>query len=262
MTEFYQKKSLGQHFLKDKNIVKKIVRVAEVDENESVWEIGPGKGILTEELLETNCNLTCFEIDEELYPILEDRFGNKIKLIKQDVLKANWKNLVSNEKIKIVANLPYQITSPILFKIIEFSDSFSKITIMIQKEVAERIKSSPNTKQYGALSLKMQFHFDIKYEFTVRPQNFSPPPKVDSAVISLIPRKDKPNLENKSSFWQIVNVAFQNRRKMLRRNFRNLLNPEKIVLLQEKSGINLSKRAENLTENDFIQIYKSYLDLK
>ena len=262
MTDFQQKKSLGQHFLKDKNIVKKIVRIAEICEGENIWEVGPGKGILTEELLETNCNLTCFEIDKELYPILEDKFGEKINLIKQDVLKANWKDLVSNEKIKIVANLPYQISSPILFKIIKFSDSFSKIVVMIQREVAERIKSSPNTKQYGTLSLKMQFHFDIKYEFTVKPQNFSPPPKVDSAVISLIPRKDKPVLENESLFWQIVNIAFQNRRKMLRRNFRALLSSEKIILLQEKSGIELSKRAEILTEKDFIKIYESFLDLK
>ena len=131
MQKFRQKKSLGQHFLKDKNIVQKIVELAEIESDDKVWEIGPGKGILTEELLKQECNLTCFEIDKGLNSILLAQFGDEMKLINEDILQINWKKYLSNDKIKIVANLPYQITSPFLFKITENSNNFSKVVIMI-----------------------------------------------------------------------------------------------------------------------------------
>ena len=194
MQKFRQKKSLGQHFLKDKNIVQKIVELAEIESDDKVWEIGPGKGILTEELLKQECNLTCFEIDKGLNSILLAQFGDEMKLINEDILQINWKKYLSNDKIKIVANLPYQITSPFLFKITENSNNFSKVVIMIQKEVAQRISAKPNTKEYGKLTLKMNFYFNVKYGFSVKPEVFYPKPKVDSAVIILTPRKDKPIL--------------------------------------------------------------------
>ncbi|HHE38050.1 MAG TPA: ribosomal RNA small subunit methyltransferase A, partial [Candidatus Cloacimonetes bacterium] len=195
------KKSLGQHFLTDKNIVRKIVNVADIQAEDFVWEVGPGKGILTEELLQTGCDLTAFEIDEKLYPILEDKFSNKLNLIKKDILKADWEDFFPNEKIKIVANLPYQITSPFLFKVVSFAEKFSQIVIMIQKEVAQRINAKIGIKDYGILTLKMQFYFDVSYEFTVKPHLFYPKPKVDSAVIKLIPTKDKPKIDDEKFFW-------------------------------------------------------------
>ena len=154
---FRQKKSLGQHFLNDYNIVKKIVKIAAIKPDEKVWEIGPGKGILTREILRKTSNLTCFEIDKELIPYLKNSFGDSLRIINDDVLLINWDEFVSNENIKLVANLPYQITTPLLFKIITYYKHFSKIVIMIQKEVAERLKAVPKTKQYSQLSLKIQF---------------------------------------------------------------------------------------------------------
>lgn len=262
MNNFHHKKSLGQHFLKDKNIIRKIVDIADIQPGESVWEIGPGKGILTEELLERKSKLTCFEIDSSLYGILENRFGNRINLIKQDVLKADWEALFPTGKVKIVANLPYQITSPFLFEVSRFTDHFSKVVVMIQKEVAQRINAKIGTKDYGILTLKMQFYFDVKYEFTVKPHLFNPPPKVDSAVISLTPRKNKPIIENEKYFWHIVETAFRNRRKMLRRNLRELISVEQIEELQNSGVIDLARRGETLTEAEFVHLYQLIEDLK
>ena len=257
MTNFHHKKSLGQHFLKDKNIIRKIVDIADVQENEQVWEIGPGQGILTEELLNRNCNLTCFEIDKNLYPILEDRFSDKIHLIKKDILKVNWEEFFPREQIKIVANLPYQITSPFLFRVVKYAQHFSTVVVMIQKEVAQRINAKVGKKDYGILTLKMQYYFTPKYEFTVKSHLFKPPPKVDSAVISLIPRIDKPEIENEKFFWHIVETAFRNRRKMLRRNLREIISKDKIEKLNECCPIDLSRRGETLNETEFIELYEA-----
>jgi 16S rRNA (adenine1518-N6/adenine1519-N6)-dimethyltransferase len=256
MTDFHHKKSLGQHFLKDKNIIRKIVDLAEIQPDEPVWEIGPGMGILTEELLHRKAKLTCFEIDSALYEILEERFGNSIKLIKQDVLKADWAKLLPNENVKIVANLPYQITSPFLFEVSRFAAKFSRVVVMIQKEVAQRINAGIGTKDYGILTLKMQYYFDVKYEFTVPPHLFHPPPKVESAVINLTPRTDRPRIENEKYFWQIVETAFRNRRKMLRRNLREIIPLEKIEQIQNAGVIDLKRRGETLTEAEFVELYK------
>ncbi|HPR18012.1 MAG TPA: 16S rRNA (adenine(1518)-N(6)/adenine(1519)-N(6))-dimethyltransferase RsmA [Candidatus Cloacimonadota bacterium] len=257
MTDFHYKKSLGQHFLKDKNIIRKIVDIAAIQPDEPVWEVGPGMGILTEELLTRQANLTCFEIDAELYEILEERFGSRIRLIKQDVLQADWQKYFPKEKIKIVANLPYQITSPFLFEVAQYADHFSRIVVMIQKEVAQRLDAKVSTKDYGILTLKMQYYFDVKYEFTVKPHVFNPPPKVDSAVISLIPRIEKPEIEDEQLFWSLVETAFRNRRKMLRRNLREIVLPEKLAEIETSSGIDLMRRGETLTESEFIKLYRS-----
>lgn len=262
MKKFRHKKSLGQHFLKDKNIVKKIADLAEIKENELVWEVGPGKGILTQELILQKSNLTCFEIDESLYPILHEKFGNDINLINKDILRIDWKEYLKNKQIKIVANLPYQITSPFLFRVTEHATNFKRVVVMIQKEVAERINAGVGTKDYGKLSLKMQFYFNVEYGFTVKPHLFFPPPKVDSAVIILTPRKDKPDLEDERFFWRVVEIAFQNRRKMLRRNLRIILSKEKIEELGANCMIKLTRRGETLTEKDFIELYEAIRKLQ
>ena len=262
MADFHHKKSLGQHFLKDKNIIRKIVDLAEIKQGEAVWEVGPGKGILTEELVKRGIKPTCFEIDSTLYDHLGYYFRNSINLVKQDVLKADWESYLPAGKVKIVANLPYQITSPFLFEVSRFADYFSKIVVMIQKEVAQRINAKLGTKDYGILTLKMQFYFDVKYEFTVKPHVFNPPPKVDSAVISLIPRIDKPEIENEKYFWRIVETAFRNRRKMLRRNLRELISVEQIEKLQDSGVIDLTRRGETLTEEEFLQLYKLIRNVK
>jgi 16S rRNA (adenine1518-N6/adenine1519-N6)-dimethyltransferase len=254
--DFFQKKQLGQHFLKDKNIIRKIVKIAEIEPNEKVWEIGPGLGILTDELLQTGCNLTCFEIDQSLYPILKEKFGEQITLIENDVLQENWQDLLQADSVKLVANLPYQITTPLLFKILDYRSHFSRIVIMIQKEVAERLQAKPNCKAYGVLSLKIQFYFDVNYEFTVKPHLFFPPPNVDSAVISLVPREKIPPIEDEKNFWKMVKASFANRRKMLRNNLNVILSKDKMDFLLTNYPELMQKRAEALSESDFIRLWE------
>lgn len=261
MSQFRHKKSLGQHFLTDKNIIRKIVASANLKEGDAVWEVGPGKGILTRELLEHHINLTCFEIDSYLWLYLENHFGKVITLIKGDVLKTNWDLLFTEKQIKVVANIPYQITSPFLFRVIKNVEHFSQIVLMIQKEVAIRINAKPGNKDYSLLSLKMQFYFNCKYLFTVKPHLFKPPPKVDSAVISLIPREDKPQIDDEALLWKIVDASFRNRRKMLRRNLREILSKDKLEKLTESSNIELTRRGETLCESEFIELYKNIKQL-
>lgn len=257
MDTFRHKKSLGQHFLNDKNIIRKIVSEANLKSDDIVWEIGPGKGTLTKELINQGVEPICFEIDKTLWPFLENEFGQNIELIKGDVLKIDWDHLLQINPIKIVANLPYQITSPFLFRVIKHVENFSKIVLMIQKEVADRINAKPGTKNYGILSLKIQFYFNCRYCFTVKPHLFNPPPKVDSAVISLIPRMDKPDIEDEKLFWRIVESAFRNRRKMLRKNLREILAKENIEKLSDICKIELTRRGETLSESEFIILYKA-----
>jgi 16S rRNA (adenine1518-N6/adenine1519-N6)-dimethyltransferase len=257
MTEqFRHKKSLGQHFLKDQNIIRKIADIAKIEPAEKIWEIGPGKGVLTAEILKRNNNLTCFEIDQTLYPILAEKFGEQITLVKSDILKINWPDYLGSEQIKIVANLPYQITSPFLFEVAKYTDHFSRVIVMIQKEVAQRIAAGVGSKNYGILSLKMQYYFVPRYEFTVKPTVFVPPPRVDSAVISLLPRLDRPKISDEKRFWRLVEVALRNRRKMLRRNLRELIGKEKVERLSEISEIDLQRRGETLSEAEFIQLFE------
>jgi len=262
MKDFKHKKSLGQHFLSDTNIIKKIVDLAHIEPGEPVWEVGPGKGILTQELLRQKSDLTCFEIDDNLYEFLEKMFEQRMKLVKRDVLRVKWEELFPESTIKIVANLPYQITSPFLFRVAKYAHKFSKVVVMIQREVALRINAGVGTKDYGILSLKMQYYFKPNYEFTVKPHMFTPPPKVDSAVISLTPRLDKPVLENEKLFWQIIENAFGNRRKMLRRNLRQIISPEEIETIQESGILDLKRRGETLTEAEYIQLYEAILTIK
>lgn len=262
MKKFRMKKSLGQHFLTDKNIAKKIVNLAHLQENENVWEIGPGRGILTNELVDQKCILTCFEIDSDLIPLLKKRFNSKVELINADILKIKWQDYLPKEKVKIVANLPYQITSPFLYKVTKKAHNFSKVVLMIQKEVAKRIAADIGSKDYGKLTLKIQFYFNVDYGFTVGPQVFKPQPKVNSAVIILRPREDKPILEDEELFWHIVKVGFRNRRKMLRRNLRMLIPKPQVEKLKSLCNIALTRRAETLSESEFIELYDGIRKLK
>lgn len=269
------KKRFGQHFLNDNNIVKKIVKEAELDEKSTVWEIGVGKGILTKEILNTGCKLLCFEIDKSLFHeiegLIEEHRKNFARLIRGDVLKQDWFSLIEElraegymskeEKITVVANIPYNISTPLFFKLAEFADVFSKIVIMIQKDLAMRLKGTPSTKEYGVLTLKIQYFFSMSYLFTVKPHLFFPPPKVDSAVIKLKPRKNKPDIKDIDKYFKFLNSAFSHRRKTLRNNLKNTLTPlaiEEIERIHAKDGfpyLDLSRRAETYNEKDFLNLY-------
>ncbi|MEA1972984.1 MAG: 16S rRNA (adenine(1518)-N(6)/adenine(1519)-N(6))-dimethyltransferase RsmA, partial [Candidatus Cloacimonadota bacterium] len=196
-----------------------------------------------------------FEIDERLIKNLKEQFPHTA-VICDDILKVDWGKEL-NENIKIVSNLPYQITSPFLFKVAKFAEKIDKTVVMIQREVADRIVAKPGTKNYGILSLKLQYFFDIKYLFGVKRHLFIPVPNVDSAVISLTSRSDKPEIENLKLFWKIVELSFRNRRKMLRKNLRQIIANDKIPEIAKDSKIDLKRRGESLSEEEFIILYRS-----
>ena len=251
----YHKKSLGQHFLNDQEILDNIVQASNVEKNSVVWEIGPGTGNLTNHILKTGVIPTCFEVDKDLWQFLENKYQDKINLVKKDILKVKWEEYFTNHNIKIIANLPYQITSPFLFKVIDHVEHFDQLVIMIQKEVANRIHSKTGSKEYGILSLKIQYYFNTEVLFYVSPDKFTPPPKVDSAVIRLIPRKNKPVINDLKLFWSIIETSFRNRRKMLRNNLKSFQYKIDFLTLDQQSPIDFSRRGETLSEEDFIILY-------
>ncbi|MCB5230869.1 MAG: 16S rRNA (adenine(1518)-N(6)/adenine(1519)-N(6))-dimethyltransferase RsmA [Candidatus Cloacimonas sp.] len=262
---FRAKKAFGQNFLLDHNIADKIVNSAELSKGDFVWEIGSGKGILTERIIKTGAELTCFEIDRELCQYLKNTFGEEIKLIEGDVLESDWSALYrvynTSRKITLIANIPYNITSPILYKLAEHHDIFDRIILMIQKEVEEKLSSKPGAKNYGFLTLKTRFYFDLLKLMKVPAHLFSPRPKVDSVVISLEPRKDFIKLENEKLYWQIITATFQTRRKTLRNSLSLIANREEITALDRMISANsslnfsLNSRGETLDEEDFITLY-------
>ena len=249
------KKSLGQHFLKDQIILDEIAESANINQDDCVWEIGPGTGYLTDHLIKRNIKPLCFEVDKDLWPYLREKYKTNIDLIEKDILKVNWKEYLQDKQVKIVANLPYQITSPFLFKVIDHYSSFDLLVVMIQKEVAKRICSLPDKKDYGILSLKIQYYYNAEILFNVGPEKFDPPPKVDSSVIRLTPRKNKPEIEDLKLFWRIVETAFRTRRKMLRNNLRSFKYSIEFSEIDKKSPIDFNRRGETLSEADFICLY-------
>lgn len=255
---FRHKKKWGQNFLKDHNIVRKIVAQSGITSEDKVWEIGPGKGILTKEILAVTPHLSVFEIDPDVISIVQEKFGNRILIHSGDVIKVDWQPLLTGP-IKIVANIPFQITSPLLYKICRNSDHIKSVTLMVQKEFADRLKAKPNTKEYAALTLKTQFFYNVKQLFKVPAHLFIPPPRVDSAVIHLTLRDDIPDIENLELFNKLVDVAFSMRRKTLRNNLNPFLGVDKLKILEEAKLIDLSRRGETLSEEEYLNLY-SYLN--
>ncbi|MFA7056244.1 MAG: 16S rRNA (adenine(1518)-N(6)/adenine(1519)-N(6))-dimethyltransferase RsmA [Candidatus Cloacimonadales bacterium] len=255
---FHHKKKWGQNFLKDRNIVRKIVAKAGVTASDKIWEIGPGAGILTEELLKITQDLTVFEIDPDIVEMTMEKFGDQITMHPGDVIKIDWKPLLT-EPIKIVANIPYQITSPLLYKICRNSNMIPSVTLMVQKEFADRLKAVPNTKEYAGLTLKTQFFYNVKQLFKVPAHVFNPPPRVDSAVIQLTLREDIPDLENLELFNKLVDSAFAMRRKTLRNNLKVFIGSDNLDLLETANIIDLKRRGETLSEEEYLNLY-SYLN--
>lgn len=257
------KKKLGQHFLIDKNIVRKIVNAFSPNKNDLIVEIGPGKGILTDELVKYSKNLTLVEIDNELVQELEKKFPD-IKIINKDILECDFTNDFFKDKFRIIGNLPYYITSQILFKIFDNHQNISDAVIMIQKEVAQRIVAAPSSKEYGILSVLAQFYSQPKILFNVSRNVFYPKPEVDSSVIQLI-IKDEINLNKKEedAFRKIVKTAFNQRRKTLKNSLQNLFTENEINKKEKFFSLNFdfSKRAEELSLNDFIYLAKNFVQI-
>ena len=249
-------KSLGQNFLVDDSVPKDIVLGAEVDENDLVIEIGPGVGTLTAQLLNKAKKVVAIELDNDLIPILTEEMGNnpKFTLIHNDALKVNFNEIIGEEKsVKLVANLPYYVTTPIIVKLLKEKYNFKSLTIMIQKEVAERMDAEPGNKDYGSLSLLVQYYCNTKIIRKVPPQCFIPRPKVDSIVIRL-DRLDEPKVkvENEKLFFEVIRSSFNMRRKTLWNGVKNIgLSKEKLELAFEEAGIDPKRRGETLTIEEF-----------
>ena len=257
-----KRKTLGQHFLIDQNIARKIVQVAEIKPDETVLEIGPGRGILTRLLIQQAKRVIAIELDRDLYHTLEKEFCDEpaLSLIHGDALKYPYESTAGS--FKVVANLPYSITTPLLFRLLELKDKISDMTLMIQKEVAERIAAKPSSKTYGPLSLAVQLYADPKIRFLVRPTCFSPRPEVASAVIQLhrLPSLRVP-VQERFFLWT-VRAAFGHRRKTIKNSFRDagLTNTE-IRQALESSGIIGTRRAETLGLEEFARLSNRLFEL-
>ncbi|WP_066889607.1 16S rRNA (adenine(1518)-N(6)/adenine(1519)-N(6))-dimethyltransferase RsmA [Clostridium nigeriense] len=249
-------KSLGQNFLVDDSVPRDIVLGAEVDENDLIIEIGPGVGTLTAQLLNKAKKVVAIELDNDLIPILRQEIGDnpKFELIHNDALKVNFNEVIGEEKsVKLVANLPYYVTTPIIVKLLKENYNFKSLTIMIQKEVAERMNAEPGNKDYGALSLLVQYYCNTKIIRKVPPQCFIPRPKVDSIVIRLDRLSEpKVSVENEKLFFEIIRSSFNMRRKTLWNGVKNIgLSKENLELAFNEADIDPKRRGETLTIEEF-----------
>ena len=263
-------KSLGQNFLVDDSVPRDIVSGAEVDENDLIIEIGPGVGTLTAQLLNKAKKVVAIELDNDLIPILTQEIGDnpKFELIHNDALKVDFNEVIGDEKsVKLVANLPYYVTTPIIVKLLKENYNFKSLTIMIQKEVAERMNAEPGNKDYGSLSLLVQYYCDTKIIRRVPPQCFIPRPKVDSIVIRLDRLSEpKVKVENEKLFFEIIRSSFNMRRKTLWNGVKNIgLARENLELAFEEASIDPKRRGETLTIEEFATLsdkINKYLKMK
>ena len=264
---FTFKKSFGQNFLTDTNILQKIVDTAEIDKGVNVIEIGPGIGALTEFLAENAAEVMAFEIDDRLIPILADtlRDFDNVKVINGDILKADLQSHIKSFAnpdlpIKVVANLPYYITTPILMHLIESKIPFAEFVVMMQKEVADRISAEPNTKAYGSLSIAVQYYMTAKVAFIVPRTVFVPAPNVDSAILKMT-RREQPLVQVKDEdfFFLIAKISFVHRRKTLWNNLTSHFGKAeetkaKLEQALDMADIKPSVRGEALSIADFARL--------
>ena len=264
---FTFKKSFGQNFLTDTNILQKIVDTAEVDDQVNVIEIGPGIGALTEFLAERAAEVMAFEIDHRLVPILADtlRDFDNVTVVNEDILKVDLAQHIQNFKnpnlpIKVVANLPYYITTPILMHLIESGIPFSEFVVMMQKEVADRISAQPNTKAYGSLSIAVQYYMTAKVAFIVPRTVFVPAPNVDSAILKMV-RRPEPAVavEDEKFFFKVSKASFTHRRKTLWNNLTGYFGKteeikDKLTKALDQAGLSPSVRGEALSLEEFASL--------
>jgi 16S rRNA (adenine1518-N6/adenine1519-N6)-dimethyltransferase len=249
-------KSLGQNFLIDNSVLQDIVESAHISKDDFVIEIGPGIGTLTKELLLKAKKVCSIELDSDLIPILEEELKEfkNFEIIHKDALKIDYNEIIGEEKsVKLVANLPYYVTTPIIAKLLNDHYNFKSLTIMIQKEVAERIVSKPNCKEYGAISILVQYYCDTQIIRKVPCSSFVPQPKVDSMVIRL-DRLTEPRtkLDNVELFFKIVRSSFNMRRKTLWNALKNIsLDKNKLEIAFHESGIDPKRRGETLSIEEF-----------
>lgn len=268
--DFKFKKSLGQNFLTDKNILQKIVTAAEVSEEDVVLEVGPGAGALTQALAEKAFQVMAVELDQTLLPILKETLQDypNVVVVQGDILKLNIQELMSHypqKRWKLVANLPYYITTPVIMRFLEEKIPLRSLTVMVQKEVAERMAAQPGGKDFGMLSVSVQYYTKPRLVTIVPKTVFVPQPEVDSAVICLAMR-EKPAVEvpSEKDFFRVVKAAFSQRRKTLRNALLGSLGIEKELLeeILAKSGIEGNRRGETLSLEEFAKLAKVWTEYK
>ena len=256
------KKSLGQNFLIDKNIIEKIINITNI-ENKIVLEVGPGTGSLTSFILKKKPKkIFVIEKDTELAINLKDKFNNQIIIVNDDVLKIDETNLF-NDKVTVFGNLPYNISTEILTKwIINLKDKFwfECLILMFQKEVADRIIAEFNTSNYGRLSIISNWKLNVKKVFDIKPGAFSPKPKIDSTLLFFYPKKNFIKINDPNNLEKITRVFFNQRRKMLKKPFNQLFNGDQKVL--DKLKIDLNLRPQNLDFNTYYQLTSLYENLR
>ena len=251
------KKKFGQNFLNDENILNKIVKESKIPEDTLVIEIGPGAGALTNKVKDVAKNVLAYEIDLDLQNILIDKFKDtNVTFIWEDFLNRNIKEDIKDydySHIFVVANIPYYITTPIVEKIINSGIDVEKVVIMVQKEVGDRFSAKPGNKEYGSISVFLNYYYDIKELFIVSKNCFTPRPNVDSVILSLEKRQDKPNVKDEKVLFRLIKDSFRFKRKNLRNNLKEY-DLSKVEEVLKKYNKDLTARAETLDLDIFVEI--------
>lgn len=255
-------KKLGQNFLIDENIVRNIVAVAELSDKDTVLEVGPGIGTLTQGLAESGASVVAVELDKRLLPVLDTTLEgyDNVRIVNGDILQVDIMQTVGVDEFKVCANLPYYITTPIIFALLEKRLPMERLVAMVQKEVAERMAAKPGGKDYGALSVAIQYYTEPEIAFIVPPSSFIPAPSVDSAVI-VCKRREKPPVEvcDEALFFRVVKAAFSLRRKMLNNSLKNMgIKGEQVAKWLELAGVDGKRRAETLSLEDFAALTNTF----
>jgi len=255
------RKRWGQHFLIDRNILSKVVRTAGIEETDVILEVGPGLGVLTLALAKEAKRVIAVEIDKKLVEILQEKVADcpNVEIIRKDIMEVDFNDLIERggQPLKVVANLPYQISTPLLFRFIESRPLFASLTLMLQKEVAERMTAAPGGKDYGPLSIFTQIVSDFSIQFLTKPSAFFPPPKVDSAVIHMV-WKERPLVSDEEIEWfkRVVRGSFGYRRKTLMNALRlsGLSFREEGAERMKRIGIDPKRRPETLTIQEYVRL--------
>ncbi len=258
------KKQFGQNFLNNGRIIDQIVASIQPKTNNHMVEIGPGEAALTEPLLDVVKRLDIIEIDNDLIAPLKIRFASKaaFNLHHTDALTFDYASLLEfepDQPLRVVGNLPYNISSPLLFHLLEYSSQIQDMHFMLQKEVVDRLTAQPGSRAFGRLSVMIQYACQAEYLFTVGPENFTPPPKVDSAIVRLVPFQQKPFIAaDEAIFADLVKQSFAQKRKTLRNNLKGWLDAEQI----ENCGVNPGARAETIPVEKFVELANLYQQIK
>ena len=258
------KKKLGQNFLVGEELVGRIAAQANLTPHDTVLEIGPGIGTLTQALAETGATVKAVELDTHLIPVLAKTLEgyDNVTVVNADILKTDIKALVGNKPFALVANLPYYITTPIIFALLEQKLPLTKLVMMVQREVAERLVAEPGSKDYGSLTIDLQYYMDTKIAIQVPASSFIPAPKVESAVVVCTPRDKALVQVREEVFFPVVKAAFSVRRKMLSNALRNIgLKGEQVQAWLTKAGIDGKRRGETLTIEEYAKLSNVYEEM-